>query len=186
MRRRALFSRWPWDLALRAEADPAEQSARTPGNVMPIAHEREDQDEACDHEQTRGFQRVDLWRAVMFGWMLRLGWIRLPFWTRRRHGNIVAPAFPRMNRNVPHADRAGSIGSTFHLFPSAISPCEWLRTGFLCRTLSIFWRKLSSSFHRQSRRIGEQLDLDGIYEEFVCAACQNVAKDRANGHNRVR
>jgi hypothetical protein len=59
---------------------------------MPVADEGQDQDERCDHQQAGRFQGVDLGRAVMYGGsVFGQAWIRLPFWTRRRHGNIVAP-----------------------------------------------------------------------------------------------
>jgi hypothetical protein len=58
---------------------------------MPVADEGQDQDQARDHEQAGGLQSIDLRGAVV----LRRGvlgrrCVRLSFWTRRRHGNIVA------------------------------------------------------------------------------------------------
>jgi hypothetical protein len=58
---------------------------------MPVADEGEDQDQARDHEQARGFQGVDLRSAVVLGGrVLGRRCVRLSFWTRRGHGNIVA------------------------------------------------------------------------------------------------
>ena len=58
---------------------------------MPVADEGQNQDQRRDHQQTGGFQGVDLRRAVMFGGrVFGRSWIRLSFWTRRWHGNIVA------------------------------------------------------------------------------------------------
>jgi hypothetical protein len=59
---------------------------------MPIADEGQDQDEGRDHQQTRRFQGIDLWRGVMRRCMaFGRARIRLPFWTRCRHSSIVAP-----------------------------------------------------------------------------------------------
>jgi len=59
---------------------------------MPVTDEGEDQDQPGDHQQSSGFQGIDLRRAVMFeGRVIGRMWIRLSFWTRRRHSNIVAP-----------------------------------------------------------------------------------------------
>ena len=59
---------------------------------MPVADEGQDQDQRRDHQQTGRFQGVDLRRAVVPGEGCSGGLgIRLSFWTRRRHDNIVAP-----------------------------------------------------------------------------------------------
>ena len=58
---------------------------------MPVADEGEDQDQHRDYQQAGGFQGVDLRGAVMLGCrVFERTWIRLSFWTRRRHSNIVA------------------------------------------------------------------------------------------------
>ncbi len=59
---------------------------------MPVAPEGQDQNESRDYQQAGGFQGVDLRCAVMSGGdVIGRSWIRLPFWTGRGHGDIVAP-----------------------------------------------------------------------------------------------
>ncbi len=59
---------------------------------MPVADEGQDEDQARDHEQASGFQGVDLRGAVVLrGRVMGRRCVRLSFWTRRGHGNIVAP-----------------------------------------------------------------------------------------------
>jgi len=59
---------------------------------MPVADEGQDQDQRRNHQQASRFQGIDLRGAVMFeGRVFGRAWIRLPFWTRCGHVNIVAP-----------------------------------------------------------------------------------------------
>jgi hypothetical protein len=59
---------------------------------VPVADEGENQNQRRDHQQSRRLQGIYLRGAMMLGcWVFERTWIRLSFWTRRRHSNIVAP-----------------------------------------------------------------------------------------------
>lgn len=78
---------------------------RTPGNVVPITSERQDEDQECDDQQSGGFKRIDLWRVMVFGG----GLLGLPFWCGGGHEHIVAPEASR-GLNFRMADQQSNIG----------------------------------------------------------------------------
>jgi hypothetical protein len=80
---------------------------------MPVADEGQDEDQRRDHQQARRFQGIYLRGAMMLGRrMLRRLSVRLSFWTRRRHANIVALGGRRRISILPQLPESYGTGAT--------------------------------------------------------------------------
>ena len=79
--------RFLWDQAGRSREADATQSARTPGDVAPIANQGQNQKQYGDNQNAGGLQMVDRQLGVCFGGTVG----RLPLWLGGGHNDIVAP-----------------------------------------------------------------------------------------------